>query len=94
MDLNFSSWEARQWKCWECVLFWWNRGFSKEPPVVWERQFVGSAVGTSSGNGSFGACGSETVSDTVMGLNETFAGAESAQCGERGVLTEHVSRNT
>ena len=71
-----------------------EQGFSKEPPVVWGRQFVGSAVGTSSGNGSFGACGSETVSDTVTGLNGTFAGAESAQCGECGVLTKHVSRNT
>ena len=41
------------------------------------RQFVGSVVGTSSGNGLFETCGSETV---VMGLNGTLAIAESAQC--------------
>ena len=33
--MNYTSWEARQWKCWECMLFLVEQGFSKEPPVVW-----------------------------------------------------------
>ena len=79
MSLSCTPWEALQWKCWEYIISG-GTGSLEGAAFRLGRQFVDSAVGKSSGNGSFETRGSETVSDTVMGLNGTLAIAESAQC--------------
>ena len=57
-----------------------NRGFSKEPPVVWGDSSSALQLAQPSGDGSSETRGSSVAGDSILGVNRTTTTTESAQC--------------